>query len=70
MGKAEPEFEHLVVGIIRRHAPDIREGAVSLRTSKGGRWASVTVTVRATSKAQLDAIYHALIDHEKVVMCL
>ncbi len=70
MGRAEPGFDALVVELIRRHAPDLREGAVSTRPSKGGKWVSVTVTLRAESKSQLDAIYLDLTAHEKIVMAL
>ena len=70
MGKAEPEFDLLAVQLIRKHAPDIHEGSVKSRPSKGGKWVSVTVTLRAESKAQLDAIYMDLTAHEKIVMAL
>jgi putative lipoic acid-binding regulatory protein len=70
MGKAEPGFEAMVVELISRHAPGIPETAVNSRSSKGGKWVSVTVTLRAESKAQLDAIYLDLSAHEKVVMAL
>ncbi len=70
MGKAEPDFDVLVYELVRRHAPDIHEGAVRSRPSKGGKWVSVTVTLRAESKHQLDAIYMDLTAHEKVVMAL
>jgi len=70
MGRAEPGFDLLVVELVRRHAPDLTEGAVSSRASQGGKWVSVTVMLRAESKAQLDAIYLDLTAHEKVVMAL
>jgi uncharacterized protein len=70
MGRAEPGFDSLVVELVRKHVPDLREGAVSTRPSKGGKWISVTVTLRAESKSQLDAIYLDLTAHEKVVMAL
>jgi len=70
MGKAEPDFDALIVEIVRRHAPDLMENAVKIRPSKGGNWVAVTVTIKATSKKQLDAIYQSLTDHEKVVMAL
>ena len=59
-----------MIELIRKHAPDIREGAVRNRPSKGGKWVSVTVTIQAESKAQLDAIYMDLTAHEKIVMAL
>jgi hypothetical protein len=70
MGRAEPGFDIMVVELVRRHAPDLKEGAVSSRPSRGGKWVSVTVTLRAESKSQLDAIYLDLTAHEKVVMAL
>ena len=70
MGLAEEGFGDLVVAIVRQHAPDLDERAVVSRPSKGGKWVSVTVIVQATSRAQLDAIYQALSDHDKVVMAL
>ena len=70
MGLAADDFDALVAGIVRRHVPDLGEGAVRSRPSRGGRYTSVTVTFQATSKAQLDAIYQALTDHERVLMSL
>lgn len=70
MGRAEPGFDLLVVELVRRHAPDLGEGAVTTRASRGGKWISVTVMLRAESKSQLDAIYLELTAHEKVVMAL
>jgi putative lipoic acid-binding regulatory protein len=70
MGKAEPDFDLLVYELVRKHVPDIHEGAVRSRPSKGGKWVSVTVTVHAQSKRQLDAIYRELTAHEKIVMAL
>ena len=70
MGLAEPDFDSLVVEIVRRHAPNVREGAVKSRPSSNGKYLAVTVTIEATSMAQLDAIYEDLTAHEKVLMRL
>ena len=70
MGFAEENFDSLIVEIVRRHAPDLGEGAVSSRHSKEGKYVSVTVTVNAQSKEQLDNIYLELTGHEKVIMAL
>lgn len=70
MGKACPDFENEVTEIILKHIPDLYEGAVSSRPSKGGKWVAVTITITATSKAQLDAIYMDLSSFDKVVMSL
>ena len=70
MGKADEGFALLVLDIVKRHAPEATEQSVRTRPSKGGKWLAVTVTIEATGKPQLDAIYQALTDHEKVVMAL
>lgn len=70
MGRAENDFETLVVTLVRKHAPDLAEGAVKTRDSQGGRFISVTVTVTATSREQLDNIYRELTACEQVLMAL
>lgn len=70
MGVAEPGFDALVVEIVRRHCPDVREGAVSRRLSRNGKYVSVTVLIEARSRDQLDAIYADLTAHDKVLLRL
>lgn len=70
MGLAHDTLEFTVVEIVRRHAPDLGEAAVKSRPSANGKYLSVTVTVRATSKDQLDAIYLDLTACEQVLMAL
>jgi len=70
MGRADCGLDLQVVEIIRRHAPDLNEGAVHSRLSGKGNYISVTVVVNATSRAQLDAIYQDLVDCEAVIMAL
>ncbi len=70
MGRDADDFEATVVGIVRRHAPDLGEGAVTTQPSRGGRFVSVTVTITATGRDQLDAIYRELSEHDQVLMAL
>jgi hypothetical protein len=66
MGPSSEGFDAVVVGIVGQHADLSSENAVSQRQSSGGKFTSVTVTIRATSKPQLDAIYQALSDHPDI----
>lgn len=66
MGESSPEFDSVVVSIIRQHIESIAEGAVKTRQSSGGKYTSVTVTVNVTSKVQLDSIYQDLSSHELI----
>jgi len=70
MGPAGVSLDATVTAIVRRHAPDLGEGAISVKPSKGGRYESVTVTIQATSKDQLDAIYQDLTACEQVLYAL
>lgn len=70
MGAAGDDFDSLVVQIVRKHVEDIREGAVKTRMSRDNNFMSVTVTITATSKQQLDNIYLELSAHERVKMTL
>ncbi|MCB1759009.1 MAG: DUF493 domain-containing protein [Gammaproteobacteria bacterium] len=70
MGLAGDDFDALVVEIVRRHVPDLHEGSVKSRPSSAGKYLSITVTFEAESRAQLDAIYQDLTDHERVLMSL
>ncbi|MCF6282209.1 MAG: DUF493 domain-containing protein [Candidatus Polarisedimenticolaceae bacterium] len=70
MGKSDPHFETEVTKIVLKHVPELYDGAVTSRPSKGGKWLAVTITITATSKAQIDAIYTDLSGFDKVVMSL
>lgn len=70
MGRSEDDFGALVVEIVRRHAPELDESLVTLRQSRGGRYTSVTVSVTARSRSQLDAIYRDLSGHERILTVL
>lgn len=71
MGNAAQDFEHLVIEIVRRHCQeqDILK-AIKKRTSSGGKYMSITITIIAQSRAQLDALYTELSSHERVKMML
>ena len=68
MGKAVDDFDVLVVEIVRKHHPGLTEGAVKTRPSREGKYISVTVTINAQSREQLDNIYLDLTAHERVLM--
>jgi putative lipoic acid-binding regulatory protein len=70
MGIATETLESTVVDIVRRHAPELPDTAVATRPSSNGKYFSITVTVRAQSRAQLDAIYQDLTDCQQVLMAL
>lgn len=68
MGKATDNFDNLIIEIIRKHYSGVTEGAVETRASREGKYISVTVTIEAQSREQLDNIYMELTAHESVLM--
>jgi Uncharacterized conserved protein len=70
MGYANIEFDVIVVDIIRRHAPDISDHSVKSTFSKTKKYVSVSITITAQNKQQMDAIYQDLTDCEHVLMSL
>lgn len=70
LGRAEQTFGGLVVAIVRRHCADLREGAIRSKASRGGKYISITVTIQAESRAQLDRLYTELSTHEQILMVL
>ena len=70
MGKSCPELEVAVLEIMHRHVPDLGEGAIRMRESSKGNYVSITVTIQAKSREQLDAIYMDLTACEHIKFAL
>ena len=70
MGLNQLEFEPQMVAIVRAHAPDLDDTLVEVRQSSAGKYLSLTVTIRAQSRAQLDGLYMALTSHPLVKVVL
>jgi putative lipoic acid-binding regulatory protein len=70
MGRRVDGFAQAVADVVQKHAPDFDPASLELRTSKEGNYLSVTATVTATSRAQLDALYRELTAHPLVKVVL
>lgn len=70
MGEMRDGFADAVVGIVLRHAPDFDPASVEMRASATGKYLSLTCIVNATSRPQLDALYHELTAHPWVKVVL
>lgn len=70
MGRSHEDFEALVSEIVLRHARLHADTEVLARESGAGNFISVTITVEAESREQLDRIYQDLTDCEQVLMAL
>ena len=70
MGAAQEGFAQAILDVVLRHAPDFDAATMEMRLSKGGNYLSLTCTVRAVSKTQLDALYIELSRHPLVKVVL
>ena len=70
MGRRDSDFAQNVLAIILTFAPDFDAGTLEMRPSKNGNFLSVTATINATSKAQIDDIYRALTAHPAVLFAI
>ncbi|NNC23890.1 DUF493 domain-containing protein [Salinisphaera sp. USBA-960] len=64
------DFSETVYALVKPHAPDLQRADLKTRDSSRGRYVSVTATIRAESKAQLDAIYTDLGASPSIIMSL
>ena len=70
MGHTQAGFAQAVLEIVKRHAPEFDGATMQMKSSKQARYLSITCTINATSREQLDALYRELCDHPMVVMVL
>ncbi|MFT5643560.1 MAG: putative lipoic acid-binding regulatory protein [Janthinobacterium sp.] len=70
MGPTHIDFAATIVQVVLEFDPTFHEGKMESRPSGKGNYTGLTVTVRAVSREQLDALYQALSDHPmvKIVM--
>lgn len=70
MGRADAEIEQTVRQIVTRHAPSTHAHEVQVKPSRNGRFVSVTITITAESRTQLDALYAELQAHQAILAAL
>jgi putative lipoic acid-binding regulatory protein len=70
LGEHAEGFVDLVVDIVRRHDPELREELIRFRASAEGRWLSVQLLITATGPEQLSALFAELKATGRVAMVL
>jgi hypothetical protein len=70
MGQATDDFRSLVLGIVTRHFGELAAGQIEERPSANGKYLSITCTVVAQSRGQLDALYLELTSCSQVLVAL
>jgi putative lipoic acid-binding regulatory protein len=70
MGLTHDSFTDTMVELVQSFDPEFHAGKLEIRTSSAGKYLAITVTVRATSREQLDNLYRALSGHPMVKFVL
>ncbi|ARU58147.1 MAG: DUF493 domain-containing protein [Pseudomonadales bacterium] len=70
IGDAAPDFKDFVVRVLTKHAPDLDHGKITMNSSRNGKFLSVRVTIVATGKPQLEALFEDLKSSGRVHMVL
>lgn len=66
----DSNFLETARAIVEGHAGSLSDEQIRCTKSKRARYIAITLTITATSQAQLDAIYRELTAHRDVVMAL
>jgi putative lipoic acid-binding regulatory protein len=70
MGARHDDFVRTMVEVVQHHAPEFDGDSIETRVSSKGGYLSLTCTIRATSREQLDALYRELSGHPMVKVVL
>jgi putative lipoic acid-binding regulatory protein len=69
-GLAQQGFAQAIAAVVIVHAPDFDSASIEMRSSSNAKYLSLTCTIRATSREQLDNLYRDLTSHPMVKMVL
>ncbi len=70
LGAMHDSFAQTMLELVLVHDPDFDAAKMEMRPSGKGNYLSITVTIRATSREQLDNLYRALSSHPMVKVVL
>ena len=70
MGLRTDVLAQTILEVVQRHAPDYDGATMEMRASSSGKYLSLTCTINATSKSQLDDLYRELSSHPLVKVVL
>jgi putative lipoic acid-binding regulatory protein len=70
LGRNDDRFRSTVLRLVHKHFAHLAGGDVSERLSKADKYVSLTVTVHAETREQIDAAYRDLSADEYVMMVL
>ena len=70
MGARVDGFAEAMAQVAKQFDPGFDPATIEMRPSKAGNYLSITITIRATDREQLDNLYRALTGHPMVKVAL
>ena len=70
MGRETAVFRQTARNLVEKHTGPLDDDAIESALSRNGRFVTVTITVVAESREQLDNIYRDATAHDDVIMAL
>lgn len=70
LGRSSDAYRSIILAVFERHAPGFDRDSIEVRDSRKGTFTSLTITITATGKEQLDALHRDLMATGHVQMVL
>lgn len=70
LGRSGDALESVILEVFERHAPGFDRRSVSMRASSKGTFTSITITITATGRDQLEALHQDLLATGRVNMVI
>ena len=61
LGRHSDEFQSVIMEVFEQHAPGFDQETIRVRASSKGTFTSVTITITATGRDQLEALHRDLL---------
>lgn len=66
IGQDADNFFEFVIDLVTRHAPEVMPHEFTVNRSSGGKYLSVSVTIIAESREQVNALYKEMSEHKRI----
>lgn len=70
IGSNTESFEREIIGIARKHFPDITDTSIQSKPSQQGNYVAISITLHVKDQITLDALYMELTKHPDIKMVL
>ncbi|MDO6563277.1 DUF493 family protein [Amphritea sp. 1_MG-2023] len=70
IGRDGPDFQEVVIDVVRIHVPDLDITTIDLQGSRKGTFTSIRMKITATGHEQLKALHEDLLETGRVTMVI